>query len=139
MANPLELIASIPLLAITTGVCPPSTGVCPPSSSDSRMAGNSGGVCPLPALVSDDVLEPSVQNEVDHALSLARSGLDATVLTNAAAMNLQRALMRELVPTSALSRTAVALRLVTSQDATGRWRVGTNDVTAAAVERLLGL
>lgn len=60
-------------------------------------------------LVSPDVLEPSVQNEVDHALARAP--------TNA-------------VPADA---TALAIALVSAQQADGRWLVGTNDVTAVAV------
>ena len=73
-------------------------------------------------LVNEDVLEPSVRNEVCHALSLAP--------TNAPASG-------ELpVPTNGLNRTQVAIRLVSAQRADGRWLVGTNDVTSAAVEKL---
>ena len=60
-------------------------------------------------LVSPDVLEPSVQNEVDHALARAP--------TNA-------------VPANA---TELAVALVSAQQADGRWLVGTNDVTQVAV------
>ena len=73
-------------------------------------------------LVNEDVLEPSVRNEVRHALSLAP--------TNAPA----RAALP--VPTNGLNRTQVAIRLVSVQRADGRWLVGTNDVTSAAVEML---
>ena len=73
-------------------------------------------------LVNEDVLEPSVRNEVRHALSLAP--------TNApAALSLP-------VPTNGLDRTQIAIRLVSAQRADGRWLVGTNDVTSAAVEIL---
>ena len=73
-------------------------------------------------LANEDFLEPSVRNEVRHALSLAP--------TNAPAAT---------VPTSwtnGLDRTQVAIRLVSAQKADGRWLVGTNDVTSAVVEIL---
>ena len=70
-------------------------------------------------LVNEDVLEPSVRNEVIHALSLAP--------TNAPAATAPAAW------TNGQSRTQVAIRLVSAQKADGRWLVGTNDVTAAAV------
>ena len=73
-------------------------------------------------LVNEDVLEPSVRNEVCHALSLAP--------TNAPAAS---------VPpdwTNGLNRTQVAIRLVSAQKAGGCWFAGTNDVTSAVVEVL---
>ena len=73
-------------------------------------------------LVNEDVLEPSVRNEVCHALSLAPTNAPvATVLP---------------VWTNGQSRTQVAIRLVSAQRADGRWLFGTNDVTFAAVELL---
>ena len=73
-------------------------------------------------LVNEDVLEPSVRNEVRHALSLAPTNVPAaTVLP---------------VPTNGLNRTQLAIRLVSAQKADGRWFVGTNDVTSAAVSLL---
>ena len=73
-------------------------------------------------LVNEDVLEPSVRNEVRHALSLAP--------TNAFAASVPQAW------TNGQNRTQVAIRLVSAQKADGRWLVGTNDVTSAAVEIL---
>ena len=73
-------------------------------------------------LVNEDVLEPSVRNEVRHALSLAP--------TNAPAASVP------VVWTNGQNRTQVAIRLVSKQKADGRWFVGTNDVTSAAVELL---
>ena len=73
-------------------------------------------------LVNEDVLEPSVRNEVRHALSLAP--------TNAPAATVPPAW------TNGQNRTQVAIRLVSAQRADGRWLVGTNDVTSAAVELL---
>ena len=73
-------------------------------------------------LVNENVLEPSVRNEVRHALSLAPTNAPpATILP---------------AWTNGQSRTQVAIRLVSAQRADGRWLVGTNDVTSAAVELL---
>ena len=73
-------------------------------------------------LVNEDVLEPSVRNEVCHALSLAP--------TNAPTATIPPAW------TNGQNRTQVAIRLVSAQRADGRWLVDTNDVTSAAVELL---
>ena len=73
-------------------------------------------------LVNEDVLEPSVRNEVRHALSLAPTNAPAATLLP--------------VPTNGLNRTQLAIRLVSAQKADGRWFVGTNDVTSAATELL---
>ena len=73
-------------------------------------------------LVNEDVLEPSVRNEVRHALSLAPT--NAPVATVPPAW------------TNGQNRTQVAIRLVSAQRADGHWLVGTNDVTSAAVELL---
>ena len=73
-------------------------------------------------LVNEDVLEPSVRNEVRHALSLAPTNAPASMVLP--------------VFTNGLNRTQVAIRLVSAQRADGRWLVGTNDVTSVAVEIL---
>ena len=73
-------------------------------------------------LVNEDVLEPSVRNEVRHALSLAPTNTPASTALP--------------VSTNGLNRTQVAIRLVSAQKADGRWLVGMNDVTSAAVETL---
>ena len=73
-------------------------------------------------LVNEDVLEPSVRNEVRHALSLAPTNAPASATLP--------------VATNGQNRTQVAIRLVSAQKADGRWLVGTNDVTSAAVELL---
>jgi len=82
-------------------------------------------------LVDRDVLEPSVQNEVDHAL--ARAPKDDKPNVQPSTFNLQP------FPTNGMSRTDIAIRLVSEQRSDGRWRVGTNDVTAVAVEILKSL
>lgn len=73
-------------------------------------------------LVNEDVLEPSVCNEVRHALSIAPTNAPAS-----AALPLV---------TNGLNLTQIAVGLVSAQKADGRWLVGTNDVTSAAVELL---
>lgn len=81
--------------------------------------------------VSPDVLEPSVQNEVDHARRRAAAVATATNTGTAAATDFAR-----LYETNGLTATDAAIRLVSTQRADGRWLVGTNDVTAAAVRML---
>ena len=73
-------------------------------------------------LVNEDVLEPSVRNEVRHALSLAPTNAPTATLLP--------------VSTNGLNRTQLAIRLVSAQKADGRWFVGTNDVTSVATELL---
>ena len=142
-------------------------------------------------IVSEDVLEPSVRNEVDHALSLAATAMStnaaasvtnpiaitsttapATVAsstncaaasvtnpiaitstnalaavapsTNSAACDGRPVASQEMEPvdvfgTNGLSATAIAIKLVSSQRADGRWLSGTNDVTDVAVKILLSL
>ena len=73
-------------------------------------------------LVNEDVLEPSVRNEVRHALSIAPTNVPTSATLPLA--------------TNGLSRTQIAIGLVSAQKADGHWLVGTNDVTSAAVELL---
>jgi len=76
-------------------------------------------------LVNDDVPEPSVVNEIEHALARAPTNAPPTELSP--------------VATAGLGRAQLAIRLVSAQGADGRWRIGTNDVTAAAVRLLKGM
>ena len=83
-------------------------------------------------IVSDDVLEPSVRNEVDHALARAAEVGRATEKSTAVASTAS-------VPsawTNGLSATAIALKFVSSQRADGHWFDGTNDVTGSVVQVL---
>lgn len=75
-------------------------------------------------LASGDFLELSVRNEVDHAIS--RAGEKGAAQSGAG------------VPfkTNGMTRTAIALKLVSAQKGDGRWLDGTNDYTAAAVKIL---
>ena len=84
---------------------------------------------------SPDVLEPSVRNEVDHARSRAPRGALRLGATNA--WTTAEAAFARLYETNGLTATDAAIRLVSAQRPDGRWLVGTNDVTAAAV-RILG-
>ena len=124
-------------------------------------------------IVSEDVLEPSVRNEVDHALSLAAAAMStnsppaaaispspaaiaatnsppavvstpspiAQPTTNAFAFvaSPTNAAPGDIFGTNGLSATEIAIKLVSSQRADGRWLSGTNDVTAAAIQILLSL
>lgn len=73
-------------------------------------------------LANEDFLEPSVRNEVRHALSLAPTNVPAARFPTSW--------------TNGQNRTQIAIRLVSAQKADGRWFAGTNDVTSAAVEIL---
>ena len=78
-------------------------------------------------LASEDVLEPSIANEVEHALSL--------VPTNAVPPSAAGAEFARLYATNGMSATARAIALVSAQkDGCWYWR-GTN-VTPVAVELL---
>lgn len=95
-------------------------------------------------LVNEDVLEPSVENEVVHALArapqeaampqcAATSKCAATPKGDATLLSRAEKLYLHSFATNGLSATDRAIRLVSSQQADGRWRVGTNDVTRVAV------
>ena len=91
------------------------------------------GVMVAVPLANEDFLEPSVRNEVDHAISVAERGCPGTNTLSAAYA------FCEAFPTGGLSRTGIALKLVSSQRSDGRWFAGTNDVTAAVLEVLKSL
>ena len=76
-------------------------------------------------LVNEDVLEPSVRNEVRHALSVAPTNAPPAATLP--------------ISTNGLNRTQIAIALVSAQEGNGRWFAGTNDVTSVAVELLRGL
>ena len=105
---------------------------------------------PLQPLVSENVLEPSVRNEVDHALSRApRSGrvyvvdtTDSTVSVATTTNKAEKILYHptgDVFGTNGLSATDIAIKLVSSQKSDGSWKCGTNDVTSLAVEILESL
>ena len=69
-----------------------------------------------------ETLEPSVLNEVEHALAVAPADTNAAVRAAG-----------DVFATNGLSVTAIAVRLVSLQKSDGRWRVGGTNVTAEAV------
>ena len=91
------------------------------------------GVRPMPS--PDGALEPSVQNEVDHAVGLAETWLETRRSdTNAVPAEC------DLFRTNGLTREAVALRLVRLQRGEGWWLAPTNAApTRLAVRILKGL
>ena len=79
-------------------------------------------------LVDADVLEPSVQNEVDHALSRASTNdVPVTAASHAFA---------RLWETNGASATSLAIALVSSQGSDGRWLYLGEDVTPVATSLL---
>ncbi len=105
---------------------------------------------PLQPLVSENVLEPSVRNEVDHALSRAPRSerVNVVVTTNSTAFavtttNKSGKILYhptgDVFGTNGLSVTDIAIKLVSSQKSDGRWTLGTNDVTSLAVDILKSL
>ncbi len=94
------------------------------------------GIQPLPQ--PDGPLEPSVQNEVDHAVALgerwlaARAPAGGFAVTNAPA--------GDLFSTNGLTRERIAVKLISSQRAGGWWLMETNAApTRLAIQILKGL
>lgn len=97
-------------------------------------------------LVNEDVLEPSVRNEVDHAISRApkpaipvRKPNKAESARPSEGIVPVRIVKTDLFKTNGLSKTEIAIKIVSSQRTDGRWMQGTNDVTFAALEILKSL
>ncbi len=88
-------------------------------------------------LVDEDVLEPSIQNEVDHALSLVPA--NTISLADAPEEFRLYCATNDFFGTNSLSATAIAIKLVSAQKNDGRWLDGTNDVTAVARQILENL
>ena len=105
------------------------------------------GIQPLPQ--PDGPLEPSVQNEVDHAIALGERWLAAAASarrpyqgggTNAAAASARRSYQGDLFATNGLTRERIAIKLISSQRAGGWWLMETNAApTRLAIEILKGL
>lgn len=91
------------------------------------------GFQPLPQ--PDGPLEPSIQNEVDHAVSIGERWLASHA--SAACTNLPSG---DLFATNGLTRERVAIKLISSQRSGGWWLVETNSApTRLALEILKGL
>ena len=93
-------------------------------------------------------LEPSVRNEVDHAVARAeawlatagRDGCGKGVALGVDAADAYRLAAGDLFGTNGLDATAIALKLVSSQKGGGWWIAPTNAApTVLAVEILKGL
>lgn len=105
---------------------------------------------PLQPLVCENVLEPSVRNEVDHALSRApqteravatdaeNPAVPAAASTNAVT-DISSSFNGDVFNTNGLSSTAIAIKIVSLQRPDGTWKSGTNDVTSVAVDILKSL
>lgn len=88
-------------------------------------------VRPLPQ--EDGPLEPSIQNEVDHALDRAAAWLGRHADTNALPQD-------DIFQTNGLPRARIAVRLISAQRGEGWWLTPTNAApTKRAVEILKGL
>ena len=93
------------------------------------------GIQPLPQ--PDGPLEPSVQNEVDHAIALGERWLAAHA---PAAASARRPYQGDLFATNGLTREGIAIKLVSSQRAGGWWLMETNTApTRLAIDILKGL
>ena len=91
------------------------------------------GVQPLPQ--PDGPLEPSVQNEVDHAVALGERWLAAHAPKGGV-----RAAAGDLFSTNGLTRERIAIKLISAQRAGGWWLVETNAApTRLALDILKGL
>ena len=102
------------------------------------------GIQPLPQ--PDGPLEPSVQNEVDHAVSLGERWLATAAKqpscqgTNVAAVAERSTCQGDLFATNGLTRERIAIKLISSQRAGGWWLMETNTApTRLAIEILKGL
>lgn len=91
-------------------------------------------VRPLPQ--GDAPLEPSLQNEVDHAISLGEQWLAGGVVTNVPFSVGEVALFA----TGSLTRADIAVKFISSQRGEGWWVTSTNTApTRLAIEILKGL
>lgn len=85
-------------------------------------------------LVDENILEPSIMNEVEHALSIAPT--NSIPLKDAPEEFRLFCATNDFFATNSLSATDIAIKLVSTQKSDGRWLVGTNDVTAVAKDIL---
>ena len=93
------------------------------------------GIQPLPQ--PDGPLEPSIQNEVDHAVALGERWLAAH---GNVARSSSASYQGDLFATNGLTRERIAIKLISSQRAGGWWLMETNAApTRRAIEILKGL
>ena len=95
------------------------------------LAAASAATISAQPIADGDVLEPSVENEVEHALSAIPAGaIDASRDSRAFAAT------NDVFSTNGLDATQTAIKIVSLQNSEGRWIVGTNDFTAVAADIL---
>lgn len=87
----------------------------------------------LGGVSDEEVLSESLGHEIDHALSCAYQSNFAT--NSVISSNLVN-LVNAAFPTNNLTKTQIAVKLVSAQNSQGRWMLGTNDVTKIIVEIL---
>ena len=103
------------------------------------------GIQPLPQ--PDGPLEPSIQNEVDHAVALGERWLAAVASarrpcqgTNVVSVAGRPPCQGDLFATNGLTRERIAVKLISSQRAGGWWLMETNTApTRLAIDILKGL
>ena len=96
------------------------------------------GIQPLPQ--PDGPLEPSIQNEVDHAVARGARWLAARPESAPYPGGGTNVVSGDLFATNGLTREQIAVKLVSSQRAGGWWLVETNAApTRLALEILKGL
>jgi hypothetical protein len=78
----------------------------------------------------DGPLEPSVMNEVEHALARANACAAGACTTNAPSF------FGDIFATNGLSATEIAISLVSRQDKSGAWIVNGTNATVEAVKIL---
>lgn len=94
------------------------------------ICASSFAISPIPH--EDAPLEPSIQNEVDHAVDLAEGWLALNAGTNSPS--------GDHFGTNGMTRTGIALKLLRLQRSGGYWTTNTNDApTKLAVSILKGL
>jgi hypothetical protein len=84
-------------------------------------------------IADGNTLEPSVENEVAHALSAIPAG--AADLPQAAYARTFAA-TNDVFSTNGLNATEIAIKIVSMQNSEGKWIVGTNDFTVVAADIL---
>ena len=98
------------------------------------------GIQPLPQ--PEGPLEPSVQNEVDHAVSLGERWLASFAARSSCtgAHSVTNMPSGDLFATNGLTRERIAIKLISSQRAGGWWLMETNAApTRLAIQILKGL
>ena len=92
-----------------------------------------GTVLYLGGVSDEEVISESLGHEIDHAIARA---YQSNFATNAVISSNLLSSVRVAFPTNNLTKTQVAIKLVSAQNAQGRWVMGTNDITKIIVQIL---